>query len=49
MAGLVVFHSLAEAIRGGFQIYDRTAGGFLVRAKTPRGWALALVEVRAPE
>ena len=46
MAGLIVFHSLAEAIRDGFQIYDRTAGGYLVRTKTERGWAMALVRLR---
>ena len=49
MAGLIVFHSLAEAIRDGFQVYDRTAGGYLVRTKTERGWALALVRLRAGE
>lgn len=46
MAGLVVFHSLADAFRDGFHVYDRTSGGYLVRAKTARGWALALVELR---
>ena len=49
MAGLVVFHSLADAIRGGFQIYDRTSEGYLVRTKTERGWAVALVELRSTQ
>jgi hypothetical protein len=43
MAGLVVFKSLADALRAGFQIYDRTADGYLVRTRTTSGWAMALV------
>jgi hypothetical protein len=43
MAGLTVFKSLAEALRAGFEIYDRTAEGYLVRTRTDAGWALALV------
>jgi hypothetical protein len=43
MAGLTVFTSLAEALRAGFQIYDRTAEGYLVRTLTAKGWAMALV------
>jgi hypothetical protein len=42
--GLVVFPTLAAAVRAGFQIYDRTSdGGFIVRTRTPAGFALALV------
>ena len=44
MTGLMVFSSLAEALRCGFQVYDRTRNGYLVRIKTAAGWALALVE-----
>jgi hypothetical protein len=44
---MLVFHSLAEAIRAGFQVYDRTGTGYLVRTRTSGGWALALVELRA--
>jgi hypothetical protein len=43
MAGLMIFKTLAEAIGMGYQIYDRTAEGYLVRTRTDRGWALALV------
>ena len=43
MAGLMVFQSLADALRAGFQIYDRTQDGYLVRTRTANGWAIALV------
>jgi hypothetical protein len=43
MAGLMVFRSLADALRAGFQIYDRTSDGYLVRTRTSSGWAMALV------
>lgn len=42
---MLVFHSLAAAIEAGFQVYDRTATGYLVRTRTAAGWALAIVEV----
>jgi hypothetical protein len=43
MAGLMVFRSVEEAIRAGFEVYDRTSDGYLVRTRTARGWALAIV------
>lgn len=43
MAGLIIFKSLAEALRMGYQIYDKTPEGYLVRIKTDHGWAMALV------
>ena len=43
---MLVFHSLTDALSAGYQVYDRTATGYLVRIKTERGWALALVELR---
>jgi hypothetical protein len=43
MAGIVRFTSLSEAIHAGFQVYDRTSDGYLVRTRTSAGWALALV------
>jgi hypothetical protein len=46
MPGLMTFPSLAAAIRAGFQVYDRTPTGYLVRIHTTAGWAMALVEVR---
>jgi hypothetical protein len=44
MVGVMVFKSLADALRCGFQVYDRTKHGYLVRVKTAAGWALAIVE-----
>jgi hypothetical protein len=41
--GVMVFRSVAEALRAGFEVYDRTPTGYLVRTKTGRGWALAIV------
>ncbi len=46
MPGMMVFSSLGEALRAGFQVYDRTPDGYLVRRLTSRGWALAVVVVR---
>lgn len=46
MAGILVFPSLAAAIKAGFELYDRTADGYLVRTRTAHGWALALVKAR---
>ena len=43
---MVIFHSVDEALRAGYQIYDRSESGYLARTKTSRGWALALVELR---
>lgn len=46
MAGIVVFRSLAEAINAGFEVYDRSPDGYLVRLRTARGWAFAIVALR---
>lgn len=43
--GIVVFKSLVAALAAGFQVYDRTPKGYLVRTRTDGGWAIALVEV----
>jgi hypothetical protein len=43
MAGLVVFKNLSEALRAGFEVYDKTENGYLVRLRTENGWALAVV------
>lgn len=45
--GVLVFPTLAEALRAGFQVYDRTPDGYLVRARTAAGWAFALVVCKA--
>jgi len=42
--GILVFRSLAEAVRSGFQEYDTTDDGYLVRTCTSAGWAFALVQ-----
>jgi hypothetical protein len=42
--GIVVFRTLAEAVRYGFHEYARTNDGYLVRTRTSAGWALALVK-----
>lgn len=44
MNGLLVFPTLAEAINAGFEVYDRTTDGYVVRTRTARGWAMALVK-----
>ena len=46
MAGLLVFKSLADALRAGFQVYDRTPDGYLVRVRTTDGWAIAIVNCK---
>ncbi len=43
---MIVFSSLREALNAGFQVYDRTSSGYLVRTKTVNGWALALVDLK---
>ena len=42
---MVVFRTLLEAVNAGFQVYDRTDTGYLVRTRTERGWALAIVDL----
>ena len=46
MAGIVTFTSIQEALRAGFQVYDKTSEGYLVRTRTRAGWALAVVVIR---
>jgi hypothetical protein len=46
MSGIVVFHSLSEALRAGFDVYDTTPSGYLVRTRTAAGWAFAIVIVK---
>lgn len=45
MQGLVVFKSLDEAIKAGYELYDRTPEIYLVRTKTAGGWALAFARI----
>jgi len=48
---MLVFASLREALRAGFQVEDRVANGYVVRTRTQHGWARAIVVVgkSAPE
>jgi hypothetical protein len=46
MAGIMVFDSLAEAVRLGFRIYDRLPDGYIVQRRSEGGLALALVRER---
>ena len=47
MQGLLVFPTLAAAIQNGFEVYEKTSEGYLVRVRTNAGFALAVVrEVR---
>jgi hypothetical protein len=46
MAGIMVFETLAEAVRLGFRIYDRMPDGYVVQRQTESGLALALVVER---
>jgi hypothetical protein len=48
MQGILVFNTLAEAVASGFEVFDRTADGYLVRKRTDRGWAIALARQRTP-
>jgi len=46
MQGIIVFSNLAEALRYGYHVYDRTANGYRVRIRTAAGFAFALVVVK---
>src|SRR6266851_9731370 len=46
MRGIVVFPSLEQALRAGYQVHERTSEGFFVRTRTANGWALAVVILR---
>ena len=37
MAGIQVFKTLADALRAGYSVYDRTEDGYLVRTRTAGG------------
>ena len=46
MPGIMVFKTLADALRAGYSVYDRTDHGYLVRTRTASGWAMAIVTCR---
>lgn len=43
MQGILIFQSLEEALAKGFEVFDLTADGYVVRKVTEQGYALALV------
>jgi hypothetical protein len=45
MQGIQVFKTLADAIKAGFHVYDKTEHGYLVRTHTSQGWAFAIALV----
>jgi hypothetical protein len=47
MPGIVVFHSLRDALKAGYHVYDRTERAILVRTRTRQGWAMAMVVCRS--
>ena len=47
MPGIMVFKTLADALRAGYHVYDRTDHGYLVRTRTAAGWAMAIVSCRS--
>ena len=36
MQGILIFNTLAEAVASGFEVFDRTTEGYLVRKRTER-------------
>jgi hypothetical protein len=46
MNGILVFDSLRSALAAGYHVYGRTENAILVRTRTTRGWALAIVRTR---
>lgn len=44
--GIVVFQSVGEALKAGFQICDRSPEGYVARTRIDGHWALALVRLR---
>jgi len=45
MAGIVTFATLSEALREGYEPYERTENGYLMRVRTTLGWAWAFVDM----
>lgn len=45
---MLVFTDLATALKSGFQVYDRTSTGYVVRKRIGPTFQLALVELSKP-
>lgn len=43
MPGLITFPTLAEAVRAGFYVHNRTPDGYIVRVRSLTGWTFAQV------
>lgn len=43
MSMMPEFPTLIAALRAGYQVFDRTENGYLVRTRTASGWAIARV------
>lgn len=43
---MMVFRTLADALRAGYMVEDKTPTGYLVRIRTSAGFARALVELK---
>lgn len=43
------FDSLREAIKQGWEVYDRTSTGYIMRKRTDKGWVLARCDVKQTE
>lgn len=43
--GVLVFKSLADAIRAGYQVESSTPKGYIVRTRTDRGFVRAVVDL----
>ena len=46
LTGEPLRRTLADALRAGYHVYDRTDHGYLVRTRTSAGWAMAIVTCR---
>lgn len=44
--GIVVFSNLSEALREGYQVYEKISGGYVVRTRLTSGWGFAIVLMR---
>jgi hypothetical protein len=46
---MTVFHTLADAIRDGYQVYDSKPGSYVLRKQIGGVWMMALCEPKQPE
>jgi hypothetical protein len=44
--GITVFRTIADALRNGYHIWDRTEYGYLARTRTAAGFAFAMVVIK---